>query len=73
MDTKEQIDYNVSATETKVNRGTNSPSTESEEGEVFGVGKDGVDFRTVGWIRAAMFFTKVWGSKLLMYSEIQRR
>lgn len=30
-----------------------------EEGEVFAVGEDGVDFRTVGWIRAAMFFTKM--------------
>jgi hypothetical protein len=30
------------------------------EGEVFAVGEDGVDFRTVGWIRAAMFFTKMY-------------
>jgi len=30
-----------------------------EENEVFAVGEDGVDFRTVGWIRAAMFFTKM--------------
>lgn len=30
-----------------------------EESEVFAVGQDGVEFRTVGWIRAAMFFTKM--------------
>jgi hypothetical protein len=29
------------------------------EGEVFAIGEDGVNFRTVGWIRAAMFFTKM--------------
>ncbi|RDW78047.1 hypothetical protein BP5796_05899 [Coleophoma crateriformis] len=59
MDTKEQIDYDVSAADTKIYSGTSSPKIEVEEGEVFTAGEDGVDFRTVGWIRAAMFFTKM--------------
>lgn len=39
--------------------GSIAPSRSVEEGEVFAVGEDGVEFRTVGWIRAAMFFTKM--------------
>ncbi|KAH6681683.1 putative neutral amino acid permease [Halenospora varia] len=34
-------------------------STKTGEVEVFSAGADGVEFRTVGWIRAAMFFTKM--------------
>ncbi|KAE9981418.1 hypothetical protein EG327_006226 [Venturia inaequalis] len=38
--------------------GSIASSRSVEEREVFAVGEDGVHFRTVGWIRAAMFFTK---------------
>jgi hypothetical protein len=33
--------------------------SELQEGEVFAAGEDGVEFRTVGWVRAAMFLLKM--------------
>lgn len=47
------------AYEEKNATGSIASSHSSEEGEVFAAGEDGVQFRTVGWIRAAMFFTKM--------------
>ncbi|EXJ95878.1 hypothetical protein A1O1_01003 [Capronia coronata CBS 617.96] len=46
---------------------TNVPSSEDSvrrvgsiaDAEVFATGEDGIEFRTVGWVRAAMFFTKM--------------
>lgn len=43
----------------KKSSGSIASSRSVEEREVFAVGEDGVEFRTVGWIRAAMFFTKM--------------
>ena len=43
----------------KRSTGSTASTHSVEEGEVFTVDEDGVDFRTVGWIRAAMFFTKM--------------
>jgi hypothetical protein len=44
----------------KKSSGSSASIHSMAEGEVFAVGEDGVDFRTVGWIRAAMFFTKMY-------------
>ncbi|TVY40842.1 N amino acid transport system protein [Lachnellula occidentalis] len=53
---KKESDYDITTAATSdIGVGT----TKYEETEVFATGTDGVEFRTVGWIRAAMFFTKM--------------
>ncbi|KAH8663557.1 transmembrane amino acid transporter protein-domain-containing protein [Tricladium varicosporioides] len=44
---------------TPVTDNSSEGSAKAGEVEVFSAGADGVEFRTVGWIRAAMFFTKM--------------
>lgn len=47
--TKETADYKIAVKNTPPSDG--DISLEVGEGEVFATGVDGVDFRTVGWIR----------------------
>jgi hypothetical protein len=52
---KEGIHYNVDEKATPV-AGSTKSSNSITEGEVFAAGEDGVNFRTVGWIRG-MYLT----------------
>lgn len=63
MNTEKKSPYISSSPDnTDVDIGTVAPAEDHEgqtEAEVFGVGGEGqVEFRTVGWIRAAMFLIK---------------
>jgi hypothetical protein len=49
--TKKTGDFGIADKNTSLGGSIHSSHSSIEEGEVFAVGEDGVDFRTVGWIR----------------------
>lgn len=58
-ESKKAADYGTDIKTTPRDSPPGSTTIKEGEVEVFSAGHDGVDFRTVGWVRAAMFFTKM--------------
>lgn len=59
MEVKSPYDEKAAALDSGPESYVQEGTSEAVEGEVFAAGEGAVNFRTVGWIRAAMFFTKM--------------